>query len=77
MAITVYGIPLSPVTSFKYLGILLLAADDEWPAVVHNLQREWKKWERLSRVLIREGSDSRALGRIYVTMVQTVMMYGL
>ena len=38
-AITAYGTPLSPVTSFNYLGIFLLAADDDWPAVVHNLQR--------------------------------------
>ena len=29
-AITTYGNPLSPVTSFKYLGIFLSAADDDW-----------------------------------------------
>ena len=37
MDITSYGIPLSPFTSFKYLGRVLSAADDNWPAVVHNL----------------------------------------
>ena len=53
MAITSYGIPLSPVTSFKYLEIVLAVADDDWPAVVRNLRREWKKWARMTRMLIR------------------------
>ena len=58
MEITVYGIPLVPVASFKYLGRVLLAADDNWPAVSHNICRAWQKWEWLSRVFIREGADS-------------------
>ena len=37
--IIAYGNPLSPVTSFKYLGRVLSAADDNWSAVVHNLQK--------------------------------------
>ena len=35
--ITAYGIPLALVTSFKYLEQILMAADDDWPAVVRNL----------------------------------------
>ena len=37
MEITAYGIHISPVTSFKYIGRFLLAADVSWPAVVRNL----------------------------------------
>ena len=32
---------------FWYLWRFLSAADNDWPAVVHNLQRAWKKWVRL------------------------------
>ena len=52
-AITAYGIPLAPVTSFKYIVRILSAADDEWPVVVGNLQRAWQKWAHLTRVLRR------------------------
>ena len=38
-SITACGIPLYPDTSFKYLGRILLAADDDWIAVIHNFLR--------------------------------------
>ena len=56
---TAYWIPLSPVTYFKYIGLILTAAYNDWPAVVRNLQKAIRKWERLSRVLGREGADAR------------------
>ena len=31
---TAYGISLTPLNSFRYLGRILLADDDYWPAVV-------------------------------------------
>ena len=41
--ITAYGIPLTPFTLFKYIGRVLLAEDDNWPAVVRNLRKSrWK-----------------------------------
>ena len=39
VSITYYGIPLSPVTSFKYLGIFLLVADNDCPEVVDSFRR--------------------------------------
>ena len=44
--------PLVPITSFKYLGRVLVAADDE-PEVFHNLQQARQKWVHLTRVLRR------------------------
>ena len=73
--ITAYGIPLAPVTSFKYLGIILLDADDNWPEMVSNLQRACRKWVRLTRVLSREGVDAWTSGQIYLAVVQSVMLY--
>ena len=69
--------PLSPINYFKYHGIHLSLAEYDWTVVVHNLQRKQKKWVWLSRVLIREGADVRTLGRIYVAVLQAVMIYGL
>ena len=74
--ITAYGIPLVPVSSFKYLGRVMLASDDDWPAVEQNLRREQQKWERLTRVLEREGVDAWTSGRIYMVVVQAVLLYG-
>ena len=39
--------------------------DDYWPAVVSNLQRARKSWGRLSRILIREGSDPKVSGHFF------------
>ena len=75
-AITAYGIPLALVTSFNYLGIILSAADGNWPDVVINLRRARQKWTRMTRVLSREGTDAWTLGQIYLAVVQSVMMYG-
>ena len=66
---------LTPVTSFKYLGRALLAAYDDWPAVVSNLWIAWRKWERLTKVLRREGADSQTLGHIYLVVVQSAVLY--
>ena len=43
VSITSYGILLAPVTSFKYLGIVLLAAYKKWPEVVRNLRKSCHK----------------------------------
>ena len=62
-SITVYGILLDRLISFKYLG--------------SNLQRAYKKWARLTRVMIREGADVRTSVHINLVIVQSVIMYGL
>ena len=69
-AIIGYGMPLAPVTSFKYLGMVLLAADDKWPVVVRDLRKACQKWAQLTRVMSREGADARTLGRIDFAVVQ-------
>ena len=47
-----------------------MAEDDDWPAVVRNLKRARKKWERLTWVLIREGADAWKQGHMYLAVVQ-------
>ena len=43
-AITAYGIPLKPVSYFKYPERFLQAFDNDWSEVVRNLQRALQKW---------------------------------
>ena len=51
-----YGEPLENVTEFKYLGRVLTAGDDDWPAVVGKIRKVRKSWGRSSRILSREGA---------------------
>ena len=41
----------------KYLGKIIMVADNEWLAVVSNLWEARRKWDQLTRVLGREGED--------------------
>ena len=69
MAISAYGIPLSPVTSFKYLGRVISSEEKYCPAVVHNLWRSQQKWLRLYRLLRRKGADACTSGKFYLAVV--------
>ena len=75
MAITAYGIPLSPVTSLEYFERVLSEADVDWPKFVNNLQIAWWKWAQLTRVLSMEVVDERTLDQIYLAVVHLVMIY--
>ena len=44
------------VTSFKYLGRVLLVADDELMTVVLNVVKARPVWWIMSKILIREGA---------------------
>ena len=65
---------LAPVTSFKYLGIIILEFYVLWPVVVHNLWQSRQKWAQMPIVLSREGADAQTLERIYVAIVQAVFL---
>ena len=43
---------------------------------MRNLRCARQKWARLTRVLISEGVDARTLGHTYLTVVQSVLVYG-
>ena len=44
MAQTTYGRLFTAVLSFKYLGRVLSASDDDWPEVIRDLQGDMKNW---------------------------------
>ena len=52
---SVYWCSLEMVISFKYLGLVILTTDDDWPAVVRKLARSKMAWSRMSLIISREG----------------------
>ena len=53
MTFEAYGKPLETVSTFKYLGRVMTAGDDNWPAVAGNLVKARKIWGRLLQILSR------------------------
>ena len=72
-----YGRPLKMVTSFKFLERFLTTADDDWPAVVGNLRKARKSWERLMRILGEEGAKPKVSGMLFKAVEQAVLLFGL
>ena len=64
------------VTSFKYLGRVILATDNDWPVVVRNLSQAKKVWSRMSRILNREGEAPRVSGLFSKAIIQAVLLFG-
>ena len=64
------------VTSFKYMGQVISAMDDDWPAVVINLARAKTVWSRMSRILSREGVTSWVSDLFFKFVVQAVLIFG-
>ena len=58
-AFSAYGCPLEMVTSFRYLGRVISAADEDCTAVVRNLSRARVVWKSMTRILSREGAKPR------------------
>ena len=61
-ALQAYSILLNLVTSFKYLGWIMMTSDEDWPRVVGNLQKARNIWARLLRMLGREEANLRVSG---------------
>ena len=70
-----YGAPIESVLEFKYLGRILTAKDDDWPAVVGNLWKARRSWGRLARVLSREGADPKVSRSFYIAVTQAVFLF--
>ena len=67
---------LEMVTSFKYLGRVILAADDELSEVVQNIVKAQMVWRRMSRILRREVERPRVSVFFFKSIVQSVLLFG-
>ena len=50
--------------------------DEDLPEVIRNLRKARKSWDRLSRILGREGSSPRVSGMLFKEVVQAVIVFG-
>ena len=76
MAFEVYGEHLESVPRFTYLGRVMTAGDDDWPAVAGNLNKARRSWGRLQRILRREGETPQISGSFFKAVVQQVLLFG-
>ena len=76
-AFSAYGRPLEMVTSFRYPGRVISAADDDWLAVVQNLAKARAVWRRMTRILSREGARPWVSGFFFKAVVQSVLLFGV
>jgi hypothetical protein len=72
----VRGISLDSIKAFSYLGHKLSTLDDDWLDIIKNLVKAWQRWDRISRVLTREGATLRASAMFYKAVTQTVLVCG-
>ena len=76
MVFQAYDRPLEIVSSFKYLGCLLTATDDDCPEVVTRTQKAQKSWAIMPSILGREGMDNWMLDKFYLAIVQDILIFG-
>ena len=75
-AFSAYWCHLYMVTSFKYLGRLILETEDNWLAVVKNLAWVKTVWSRMSRILSREVAAPRVSSLFFKAVIQAVLIFG-
>jgi hypothetical protein len=74
---TVEEVPTSRTSSFKYLGQIITAKDDDLPAVVAQINKARQIWARISRILKKKtNSNIKVMSTFYKVIVQRVLLYG-
>jgi hypothetical protein len=73
---TVYGKELERVGEFKYLGRVLSDNDDDTVSIDGNLKKARQRWNCIANILKREGANAKIMAKIYMVVVQAVLLYG-
>ena len=74
--LSAYGTPLEVVKSFRYLGRVILATDDNWTAVARILFRAREVLRMMTHILSREGATTWVSGFFFKAVVQAVLLFG-
>ena len=70
-----YGIPLEMVTSFRYLGRVILASNEDWMLVVWNLAKERAVCSRMTSILRKEEADPRVSIFFLKSVARSVLVF--
>ena len=65
------------VTSFRYLGRVISAADGNWTAAVRNLTKARAEWRRMTRICIREGAETQVSEFLFKVVGQSLLIFGV
>ena len=71
-----YWTQLTVVSLFRSLGQTLLTSGDNFPAVEWKFRRARGKWGWMAKILGRERADRIMVGRFYMAVVQSVLLFG-
>ena len=55
----------------------LNVTDYYFTEVIGNLQKARQSWAHMSRIMGQEGTDARALGHLYLSIVHAILIFGL
>ena len=64
------------VDNFKYMGRILERSDKNCLAVLWDVGKYCRVWNRLGKLLRREGADPRVSAMFYRAVVQPVLLLG-
>ena len=67
---------MEALTEFRYLGRILTATGDDWPAVAGNIKKARRILGRLAKVLGREGADHKVSRTFNIAVTQQVLLFG-
>ena len=76
VSIQVNSDPPKYVDAFPYLCCTIVYNNSDWEAVYHDLWKARRHWEMISKVLTKTGAKVQAHDIIYISVEQTVLLYG-
>ena len=50
--------------------------DNDTPCIDFNLKKARGQWNSIAKILKREGANAKCMARFYITVVQSVLLYG-
>ena len=67
---------LKPSEEFTYLGRKNAYNKSDWTAVNLNLQKTWRRWGMVARVLERTGATVQTHVEMYKAVAKMLLLYG-
>ena len=73
----IQGEEIERVREFKYLGRILSNNDNDTKCIDSALAKARRQWNYIGKMLKREGANAEIMGQFYITIVMSVLLYGL
>ena len=64
------------VGMFKYLGRILDQLEENWTEARKNIRKAHRFWDRLDKLLRREGAEPFVSAHFYWAVLQEVLLFG-